>query len=183
MFNVKYFIYSQQNGEAAPQVNMESLGNAWFVSKATVVNTANEELGALKTLDTRNTAVIHNEFSNYVASTSWANDSTDYIKLTSYKPNELAYTSMASSDKLAIFSEIYYPNGWNAYLDGTAVPHIRANYILRALNIPAGKHNIVFKFEPAVFKTGESISLVFSILFVLILAGGLFMLWKKNPNV
>ncbi|MCF6184513.1 MAG: YfhO family protein, partial [Bacteroidales bacterium] len=102
------------------------------------------------------------------------------ITLTDYKPNYLSYKTNTHSDQLAVFSEIYYAKGWQAYIDGKPVPHFRADYILRAMKIPEGIHKIEFKFEPSIWKTENSISLIGSVLFVLVILGGLFWIIKKK---
>ena len=131
------------------------------------VNTPDEEFNALTDFDPKETAIVHNEYKDYISGISPSGEGT--ISLTSYKPNHLSYTSNTSTDELAVFSEVWYgpDKGWNAYIDGTLVDHIRANYILRALKIPAGQHNIEFKFEPSAYHRGELITLILSILLVL----------------
>ena len=100
-------------------------------------------------------------------------DSTAQIYFIEYKPNYLKYESESKSDQLAVFSEIYFANGWNAYVDGELKPHWRANYVLRSMIIPAGKHTVAFKFEPKVYATGEKVSLAGSVLLVLFVIGGI----------
>lgn len=163
MFNTKYLI--TQDGKNAIPRNT-NLGNAWFVKNVKAVENANEAILYLgkEEFDPKSTAVINtSEFSITGGPTSSGN-----INLTRYEPNYLIYESENNNGGLAVFSEIYYDKGWNAYIDGKPVDHIRANYILRALEIPAGKHTIEFKFEPASFYTGEKIALLFSILLVLV---------------
>ncbi|MBL0070357.1 MAG: YfhO family protein [Bacteroidetes bacterium] len=109
-------------------------------------------------------------------------DSTGVIKLTAYKANHLTYTTKLQSNQLAVFSEIYYDKGWNAYIDGKPVPHLRANYVLRAMKIPAGNHTIEFKFEPKTYYTGEKIALAGSILVLLIFVGGVFMELRNSGS-
>ena len=108
---------------------------------------------------------FENELKNYQPS----RDSSDFIKLLKYRPNDLSYLTHSRNNGLAIFSEIYYPKGWNAYVDGKLIPHFRANYVLRAMVLPAGEHQVEFKFEPTVFFTGEKISLISSISLILII--------------
>ena len=109
--------------------------------------------------------------------------SADIIKLDEYAPNRLAYHYHSASQGLAVFSEVYYPKGWNAYVDGKVVPHFRANYVLRAMVLPAGDHKLLFKFEPTVYVTGEIISLISSLIliaFILIMAAREFMKVRKS---
>ena len=112
-------------------------------------------------------AVVDQRFADQL--TRIGQDGESAIQLTDYQPNHLTYQTESANDRLAVFSEIYFANGWNAYLDGVKAPYLRANYILRAMNIPAGKHTIDFKFEPAVWKVGEPISLVASLILILLM--------------
>ena len=163
MLNTKYFI----SRDGKPQLNSLALGNAWFVNNINLVKNADDEIAALKEFDPINTAVIDTRFSNYIIDS--LNNFSSIIKLDTYKPNYLKYSSESLNDGIAIFSEIYYKNGWNAYIDGVKTDYFRANYVLRALKIPSGKHTIEFKFEPSVYSTGENISLASSlILFILL---------------
>ena len=161
MLNAKYFISQQQQ----LQQNPGALGNAWFVESIRKVSTPNEEIDALRTITPANEAVVlDSEFNNYINSFDPSKNGT--ITLTDYKPNYLSYATNAASEQLAVFSEIWYgPNkGWKAFIDGQAVDHIRANYILRALRVPAGEHKIEFKFEPDNYYTGATLSLISSLL-------------------
>jgi uncharacterized membrane protein YfhO len=107
-------------------------------------------------------------------------DSLATINLVEYAPNKLVYRSNSSIDQLAVFSEIFYDKGWNAYIDGKLTPHMRANYVLRAMKIPEGDHEIVFKFEPKVWKLGNTVSLTGSILFTLLILGSIYYYYKKE---
>jgi uncharacterized membrane protein YfhO len=109
-------------------------------------------------------------------------DSTASIKLLTYAPNKLQYESNASSDQVAVFSEVYYGKGWNAYVDGKPVEHGRADFVLRAMKVPAGKHKIEFRFEPSFYYTSEKIALVSSILLFLFVIGGIYLEVKKNKE-
>lgn len=170
MFNTKYII--TQEGTA--QRNGGALGNGWFVQNIKTVNTPNEEIEALNDIEPATTAVVLNEFSDYVAGLN--PNGAGSIKLIDYKPNKLTYSAKTDSENLAVFSEVWYgPNkGWQAYIDGQPVDHIRTNYILRALKVPAGNHEIVFEFDPQSFKTGEIISYISS---AIILLGFLYLLF------
>lgn len=183
MLNVKYVIQTDKEGREFPTSNPNVNGNAWFVSEVKLVNSADEEMKALDSLDSKNVAVVNNlEFGSTFKSDSrtFVKDSSATIQLDVYKPNYLKYTSVNSKDGLAVFSEIYYDKGWNAYIDGKAVSHFQANYVLRALTIPAGKHTVEFKFEPQVVKTGSTIALISSIGMLLLLVGGIYFERKKN---
>ncbi len=172
MLNTRYFIAPGGEGEdARVQRSPSALGNAWFVSEMRLVNSPEEELDSLGTFNPGETAIIHNEFSDYVNGLTL--NKAGSISLTDYKPNALTYKSESESEQLAVFSEIWYgpDKGWQAYIDGKPAEHIRANYILRAMRIPAGSHTIEFKFDPQAFKTGKSISITSSLLLLLALFG------------
>ena len=164
MLNTKYFI---GNPDAAPIRNPRAMGNAWFVDQVQLVETPNAEIDALKGLDVASTAIVHQEFSDYVNGLNFSKNGS--IKLTKYQPNHMTYESNATSDQLALFSEVWYgPNkGWQAYIDGNAVDHIRANYILRGLKVPAGQHKIEFVFAPKSYSIGKIITLICSLAIVL----------------
>jgi hypothetical protein len=177
--NVKYLIQTDKDGKEFPIANPDANGNAWFVSQVKVVHSADEEMKALDKLDSKNVAVINtNNFE--VKKTNFVKDSSAIISLDSYQPNDLKYTSINTNEGLAVFSEMYYKNGWNAYIDGNKVDHFQADYVLRALPIPAGKHSIEFKFEPQVVQTGSTITLISSIGIVLLLIGGIYLERKKS---
>ncbi len=171
MLNTKYFIFPGENNIETVQLNEEANGNAWFVNEIVFVDTANEEIRALDSLDTKTMVVLNREFESNLKSDGFKKDSLARIELVSYKANEIKYKSVSKTDQLAVFSEIYYKDGWNAYIDGKLVPHMRANYVLRSLMIPAGEHDVLFKFEPKVIATGSMISLVSYGLLILIPLG------------
>lgn len=164
MLNVKYFIIGDSLNNLYPQQNTNARGNAWFVNKPVLVDGPDAELDSLTGFNAVQTCYIDKRFSDQLSGLTIVQDSTASIKLTSYAPNKLTYLSETSTPQLAVFSEIYYDKGWNAYIDGVLVPHLRCNYVLRGLRVPQGKHEITFKFEPAVVKTGETISLISSVL-------------------
>ncbi|MFV8270208.1 YfhO family protein [Flavobacterium sp. GT2N3] len=182
MLNVKYVIQKDKEGKEFPVSNPDVNGNAWFVSQVKLVNSADEEMKALDSLDSKNVAVVNSkEFD--IKNTAFAKDSSATITLENYKPNYLKYESNNSNGGLAVFSEMYYGKGWNAYIDGKKSDHIRVDYVLRALHIPAGKHTIEFKFEPQVIKTGSTITLISSIGMLLLLIGGIYFERKKRRKV
>jgi hypothetical protein len=184
MLNVKYVIQNTENGKNIPTVNPNANGPAWFVSSVKAVSTPDEEMKAMDKLDVKKEAVINKiAFPDAVAKTAFAADSTASIKLDAYEPNHLTYTSNNAAEGLAVFSEVYYGNGWNAYIDGKLTPHFEANYILRAMKVPAGKHKIEFKFEPQVVKTGSTIALVSFIGMLLLLGAGIYMERKRKGRV
>jgi hypothetical protein len=182
MLNVKYIIQTDSTGAAFPVQNPDINGNAWFVQNIKFVQNADQEMKALDKLDTKNVAVMNaKEFE--IKNKAFAKDSVATIILDSYKPNHLKYTSKNSNEGLAVFSEMYYKNGWKASIDGKETEIFRANYALRALQIPAGKHTIEFKFEPQVVKTGSTIALFSSIGMLLLLIGGIYFERKKSLNL
>ena len=170
MLNTKYIIIpNQSGGPLVAQRNPASLGNAWFVNKITLVKNANEEIDALTDSDPSSELIVHEEFADYVQGLNLVKEGN--INLTEYKPDYLKYQSTTSSDQMAVFSEVWYgpDKGWIAKIDGQEVPFIRANYILRALKVPAGNHVIEFEFKPNAYHTGETISLICSLLILLLL--------------
>ena len=183
MLNTKYFIVpDEQGGQPQMQINMEALGNAWFVNNARMVNNADEEINALSDFVPTETAVYDKRFASQFEGRMISKDTTATISLTDYKPNHLTYKSQTVSDQLAVFSEIYYDKGWNAYIDGKPAPYFRANYVLRAMIVPAGSHTIEFKFEPKVYATGEKIAYASSILLVLLALGTLGLMAKRSTE-
>ncbi len=173
MLNAKYFIVPSEGGQPQAQQNPNAFGNAWFVDNIKWVESANEEILNLNEVDLQNTAVINSEFRSEVSEDFKATGNAE-IQLQSYQPNELVYKTNASSPQFVVFSEMYYQPGWQAYLDGEKVEQVRVNYVLRAMNIPAGEHTVTFRFEPEVVNTGSSIALASSIILVLIILGGFY---------
>ena len=182
MLNVKYFILAGKDGEEQAQQNSLANGNAWFVDEIKYVSSANEEIKALDSLPTKSIVVIDQSKIENLVKFSKEQDSTATIKLTGYAVNYLKYESSASKDRFAVFSEIYYGDGWNAYIDGELKPHYRVNYVLRGMEIPAGNLSIEFKFEPEVIETGSAISLLSYALLLLIPLGWFFVEKKKKSN-
>ena len=181
MLNVKYFIIPGDDGKEQIQQNPFNNGNAWFVNEVQYVQTANEEIKALDSLNTKKIAVLrdHNSY-GFQDLKKYDTDSLATIKLTKYSLNELNYESISNQNEFAVFSEIYYKDGWNAYIDGELKPHFNVNYVLRGLEIPAGKHVIEFRFEPKVIQTGSTIALISYVLLVLIPVGWFFYDKKKE---
>lgn len=171
MLNTKYIIISP---EGMPLANSHALGNAWFVEKVSIVSNADEELSDLKNLDPGNEAVVDQRFKEQVGVTESTPAPGDTIFLTSYRPNLLTYQSELSADRIAIFSEIYYSHGWQAYIDDIPANHFRADYILRGMVLPAGKHTVTFRFRPKSYDTGNRVSLAGSLLLILILLSALY---------
>ena len=162
--------------------NANANGNAWFVSDVKFVNTPNEEIDAIGVIDSKKTAVVANSDKNYFSGKQIVPDSTAHIDLKKYQPNELEYSSVSKTPQLAVFSEIYYPKGWKMFIDGKEVPYIKADYLLRAVHVPAGSHTLKMVFEPEVIKTGKMISMAVFGLFLLLAALGIWFLVKNRER-
>ncbi len=180
MLNTRYLIY---DAKQAPIVNPHALGNAWFVSNYKIVENADAEIAALNNLNPRKDAIIDKRYESELNNLKISTDSLASIKLVAYKPNELTYETNVNSDQLAIFSEVFYKNGWNAYVDGQPAPHFCANWILRAMIVPKGEHQIVFKFEPSAYNTSRTLATISSGSLVLLLLGTIvWSLRRKTEN-
>ena len=175
MLNTKYIIYKDSEEVLRYFENEESNGNAWFVDSVEAVQTADQEIMALDSLNTKLKAISK---SSEFDSKRYINDSIAAIKLVDYKLNKLVYESNNSADGFAVFSEIYYKDGWNATIDGVAVDHLNVNYVLRGLEIPKGTHQIVFEFSPSVVKTGSSIALISSVVLLFLILGQVVLIYK-----
>lgn len=183
MLNVKYVVQQDQEGRRYPALNPDANGNAWFISELKKANSADEEMQALNELQTVTEAVVNvRDFSN-LNRFAFRTDSTSTIQLTKYQPNHLTYQSKNAFSGVAVFSEMYYANGWNAYIDGKLTDHFRVNYVLRALRIPEGEHIVEFKFEPEVVRKGSQIALASSVLLGLIVLGGIgYSFWRSRKE-
>ena len=175
MLNAKYLVYGPGRDNIIP--NEGALGNAWFVSNVVTANSPTEELKKVCEIDTRNTAVI--DGSTFKVP-DFSFDSAANIKLVEHNPNYLKYESQSGKNGLAVFSEIYYPKGWIGLVDGKETEIIRANYILRALPIPAGKHTVELKFQPDAYVVGNKITTASSWLMLMIVVGCIGWTLKKE---
>ncbi len=192
MLNTKYIIVGGQKREPHVIPNPTACGNAWFVDEVKWAANADQEMDGLNApaigdttvvpnaFDPRKTAVIRETFKNDVGSASFGKDSSAYVKLARYGLDDLAFTSNNSKEGLAVFSDIYYAKGWRAFVDGKETPIVRANYVLRAIKIPARAHNIEFHFRPDSFYKGKTIALVSSILLILLCIAAFYPLFKKD---
>ena len=184
MLNTKYIIAQNEEGNATTYENSEAHGNAWFIKNILFVKTPDEEILSLDSLDVKNNVVINkDEFGQFFkteSASAYRLDSIANVKLVAYQPNYLKYKTNNLNDGFLVFSENYYAQGWNAYLDGKMVPHLRVNYILRGLQIPSGNHVIEFKFEPQVIETGSTITMLSSVTLLLLLISGLFFEFRKK---
>ncbi|WP_022825375.1 YfhO family protein [Hymenobacter norwichensis] len=188
MLNARYIIQPaqgpQQEGQQGTpeqvQRNPGALGNAWFVNDIQKVQNPDQEINALTGLNPATTAVV--DASKFPLSKTSYSAPGSTIVLTKYEPDALTYRATATADAFVVFSEIYYADGWNAYVDGKKVPYVRANYVLRALPLPAGSHTIEFKFEPTEYAIGNTVSLVSSVLLILALIGAVVYALRQKPS-
>jgi len=178
MLNTKYFIMPLQGGQTVPLQNPYAYGNAWFVDKVTYVNNANEEIDKVGKLNLRHEAVADVKFKD-VLGEGTPQDDTSIVKLVQYKPNNLTYEVTSNKGGVIVFSEIYYP-GWTATVDGQPAELGRVNYILRALNVKAGKHKVVLDFHPTSIKKTETVAYVGYVVLLLLLIVGIGLEWKKK---
>jgi Bacterial membrane protein YfhO len=179
MLNTRYFITTDP--QQPVQRNTQALGNAWFVQKLIPVNSPDEELAGLTALHPATEAVV--DVAKFPVKQKDFATTGSLISLVDYKPNYLKYEANAAADGFVVFSEIYYKDGWNAYLDGKPVDHIRVNYILRGMAVPAGKHTIEFKFDPQEYHIGNTVTWISSILMLAIVIGGIFYAFRtKAPE-
>lgn len=177
MLNTKY-ILSGNLEEPQVQINPNANGNAWLVSDVKFVDSPNEEIKAIGEIDNKKTAVVLVEDKTYFNGKNLKSDSTAIIDLKSYKANELVFESQSKTPQLAVFSEVYYPYGWKIFVDEKEVPYIKANYLLRAVHIPEGKHKIRMIFEPEVIEKGKMISMSVWVIFLLL--GGIGFRYRKQ---
>jgi hypothetical protein len=183
MLNMKYVIVPDQQDPKQTQalLNPFALGNCWLVKEVKFVKNADEEMNALNSFDPTAVAFVDERFKAAVPFTP-VHDSSAYIKLVENNNDEIKYEFNAATNQFAVFSEIYYPHGWEAYIDGKKTPYCKTNYALRGLAIPAGKHSIQFIFDPASVRKGEQIakySNIFAVLFILVC---FFMAWKNRKK-
>ena len=179
MLNTRYFIFpAGQKGETMPMRNPFAYGNAWFVNNVQYVDNANQEIDALHDILPTETAVVDKRFKDALKGMTDAHkDSLSAIRLTSYAPNRLTYETENSGDGIAVFSEIYYPDGWQVTIDGQKAELGRADYILRTLYVPAGKHTIEMRFDPQSLHVTEGIAYG---AFILLLIGVIAVVWMER---
>ncbi len=167
MLNTKYIIIDPNS---SPLLNRYAFGNAWFTDRITLVENADVELMAIKTADPRHEAIVDRRFSDMIPVTETRSSDSDTIFLTSYEPNLLTYKYRLSSERVAVFSEIYYKYGWQAYIDNVPADHFRTDYVLRGMTLPAGEHTVTFRFEPKSYRIGNDVSLAGSVILLSLLA-------------
>ena len=182
MMNAKYLIVPDDQGVAI-QKNDYAMGNAWFVEKLKVVDGGRAESDALNEIDLATTAVLDRSFASYVQDTAPGIAPDAEVHLTAYTPKQLDYDYTTSQPGTIVFSEVYYPYGWKASIDGTPVDHYRVNYLLRAVNVPAGSHHITFLFDPDSVRKGDAIATVCVILMYLFILAAIGLgLWRLTKN-
>jgi hypothetical protein len=182
MLNTRYFIQpNPSNGQAVATRNPGAFGPCWLVKSVHFVNTADEEMKALDSINLRDTAIVQKSFEPIVKFMP-VPDSSASIKLIENLNDVIRYQSSSKTNQFAVFSEVYYDKGWNAYLDGAKTPYCKVDYVLRGMPLPAGDHRIEFRFEPTTFHTGETISWIASIVVYLILLGALWQTWKDSKK-
>ncbi|WP_295202920.1 hypothetical protein [uncultured Chryseobacterium sp.] len=181
LLNAKYWVVG---GPEQPQAlpNPKANGNAWLVSDIKFVNTPNEEIKSIGIINSKKTAVVAASDRKYFDGKPVQADPAAFINLTKYQPNELEFKSQSKTPQLAVFSEIYYPHGWKMFVDEKEVPYIKADYLLRAVHVPAGAHNIRMVFEPEVIEKGKWISLLCFGLFILLSGAGIFWINKNKKR-
>ncbi|MCA5005883.1 YfhO family protein [Sphingobacterium bovistauri] len=183
MFNVRYLISKDpQNNVDRIQRRSTAAGNAWFVDKVTFVKDNNQEMQAISSFDPSKEAFVHEEFKSKIDEKRLRLANNASIKLTSYHPDRMEYEYSAPNDVFAVFSEVYYEKGWKAYVDGEEVPILRADYILRALQLPGGNHKVEFVFDPSTVKISNIVSLIGSIVLVLGLVAGIFLTLRRKKQ-
>ncbi len=160
MLNTRYFIVADEQKRPVVQRNPDALGAAWFVEKYRMVKNADEEIAAIGSFDPKSELIVDQRFKDQLSGKTFVSDTTSKINLVEYAPNRLLYKTNCSAEQLAVFSEIYYADGWKATIDGKEMPHFRANYVLRAMVVPAGEHTIEFKFIPESFNKIETMSMI-----------------------
>jgi hypothetical protein len=177
MLNTKYIIVSADN---FPIYNSGALGSVWFVNSSKIVDNADKEIASLAAFDPKTEVIVDKRYESLLMNNNAAIDSSATIKLDIYKPNYLKYSSKSNTSRIAVFSEIYYPKGWNAYIDGKPSEYFRANYVLRAMVIPSGNHEIEFRFEPKSAQISGIISFISSIILLLAVLGYFVYLYRQK---
>ena len=180
MLNTRYFILPLQGGQTVPIQNPYAYGNAWFVDKLNYVNNANDEIAAVGKLDLRHQAVADAKFKEQLGEAT-VQDTASVVTITSYEPNRLTYDVNSGKGGVLVFSEIYYP-GWEAKVDGQPVELGRVDYILRALNVQPGKHQVELSFFPKSVNLTETIAYIAYVLLILLVAAGVFLEWKRRKT-
>ncbi|SDP95064.1 hypothetical protein SAMN05428975_4049 [Mucilaginibacter sp. OK268] len=184
MLNTKYIISQDPKSQnLAMQANQTACGHAWFIKSIKYADNADQEMQAISSFDPKNEAIVDKQYKSDIDEKTLGNDPAGKIDLVSYNPDHMIYQSGSTASQIAVFSEVYYNKGWKMLIDGVEKPYFRANYLLRAAQIPVGNHKIEFIFHPTSYYAGENISLAGSILLVLALGGAIYTETKKKPAV
>ncbi|KUG12283.1 hypothetical protein BEI02_08035 [Elizabethkingia sp. HvH-WGS333] len=181
MLNTKYVLVADKTG-IQPKENPFANGPAWFVSEVKIAGTPNEEIDLISKVDNKKVAVVGKEDEKYLNGKTLQADPAAKIAVKTYQPNEIVYQTSSATPQLAVMSEIYYPHGWKFYIDGKETDYIKADYLLRAVHVPAGKHEIRMAFEPEVIQKGKTISLASAGLFILLAALGFWFYQRKEQQ-
>ncbi len=181
MLNTKYIITQDSTGRVYPQQNTGALGNAWLVGEVKYVPDARAEMRALDNFNPSTTAIVQESFKKYI-STGLQWDTAATIQLVKNENDVVTYKFNAATPQFAVFSEVYYDRGWKAYIDDKESPIIKTNYVLRGLMVPAGSHNIVFRFKPESYTTGKNVTLISQLLLLVLLAAGLWFESRKKAE-
>lgn len=181
MLNTKYVLVADKTG-IQPKENPFANGPAWFVSEVKIAGTPNEEIDLISKVDNKRVAVVGKEDEKYLNGKTLQADPAAKIAVKTYQPNEIVYQTSSATPQLAVMSEIYYPHGWKFYIDGKETDYIKADYLLRAVHVPAGKHEIRMAFEPEVIQKGKTISLASAGLFILLAALGFWFYQRKEQQ-
>lgn len=182
MLNVKYVIFADpKTNQQQLEPNPYTFGPCWLVKDVKIVDGPVEEIQGIGKIDLRDTAIVQKTFSNAVVQPQW--DSAATLRLAKFDNDTMQYSFSSTKPQFAVFSEVYYPFGWNAYIDGKKTDYCKADYVLRGVSVPAGRHDVKFVFEPASYKNGVKIAYIASFLIMIFFLGGLFMEWRSGRQV
>ena len=179
MLNVKYIFQEDEEGNRVPTVNPDANGPAWFVENLIPVPTSDAEIKALDSLNSKTSAIFNSVVNEGLNEKRFQTDSLATVEIIDHRPDFIRYETNNNNSGFVVFSEMHYPKGWKSFLDGKEVPHYRVNYALRGMEVPLGKHEIEFRFEPEVVKTGSTIALASNVVLGLFILGGLFWMFRK----
>jgi hypothetical protein len=179
MLNVKYLLYRDDEDNLKPMKNPNFLGNAWFVNKLIKKESLDSVFYSMKSIDFSNTAITNSNIANSLPN-EFLIDDNSYIKLSSHESGNLKYIFNSKEDSFIVFSEIFYPNGWEVYVDGVLSSHFDVNYILRGMFIEKGSREIEFVFKPDTIKLGSLVQLSSIVIFILIILNFIYSFYKKN---
>ena len=182
MLNTKYFItQNPQTGRPIAQINPQAYGNVWLAEGVKFVETPDEEMLALDYTNLRDTVIVENKYKGLIPQQP-VPDSLATIQLKEYLNDKINYTFKSTTPQVAVFSEVYYPRGWNVFIDGKEAEYFRANYVLRAMYIPAGEHQIEFRFEPASYTTGRMITIIANLLVMALIIAAIVMWYRRKDK-